>query len=105
MKIKAKEVYKKALCWFGTKSQVDMAIEEMSELIQALSKSKRGLNHNVAEEIADVMIMLNQMIILFDCKNEVELVMNEKIIRLNNLIAKERAISVARKLVDKDVKD
>ena len=51
---------------FGSSSQVDMCIEECSELIQALCKLKRGRDTNVEEEIADCLIMLEQMQFIFD---------------------------------------
>ena len=65
---------------YGDESQFSMAIEEMSELIQALEKHRRYkynsekldevLDH-VAEEIADVHIMLAQLIYIFDNDNVV----------------------------------
>lgn len=54
----------KAVEAYGDNSQVDMAVEEMSELIKALMKSRRNdvdiqrNLHNIIEEIADVEIML-----------------------------------------------
>lgn len=36
-----------AVAMFGTTKQIDIAIEEMAELTQALSKFKRGKIHNV----------------------------------------------------------
>lgn len=43
-------IYKNAIMTYGEIAQIDVAIEEMSELIQALSKYKRGKEHNVEEE-------------------------------------------------------
>ena len=66
MKIR-KRLYKKALrCW-GAYAQIDMVIEECSELIQAFQKAKRGKNNldNIFEEIADVEIMIEQMRCLY----------------------------------------
>lgn len=56
-----------ALMEFGVQSQVDMAIEECSELINALEKYRRGLvgNADVCTEIADVVIMCKQMGYIF----------------------------------------
>ncbi|MCB2308854.1 hypothetical protein LGL08_20415 [Clostridium estertheticum] len=59
-------VYKDAVQVFGVAKQVDMAIEEASELIQALCKYKRGLLHNVEEEMVDVEIMLEQLKLIFN---------------------------------------
>lgn len=55
---------------FGIKAQTDMLIEEMSELTQALLKLRRYADNNnerelrerdVCEEIADVLIVLAQI--------------------------------------------
>ena len=50
---------------YGFTSQADMAIEECSELIQAICKLRRGYseNHytNLLEEIADVLIVARQL--------------------------------------------
>ena len=50
----------KALNHFGNNVQKLKLIEEMAELTQAILK-----NSNVAEEIADVQIVLNQIKILY----------------------------------------
>jgi len=62
-------VCKRAVEEYGEFPQIIMAMEEMSELIQALSKSIRGKTDvdNIAEEIADVEIMLMQMKHIFHC--------------------------------------
>lgn len=63
-----------ALETFGKELQVTMAIEEMSELTKELCKNSRGQENttHIAEEIADVQIMLQQMVMLFDCAGQVE---------------------------------
>lgn len=67
------EILKNALKHYGANSQRIVAIEEMSELIKelckVLCKVARGEENaaHIAEEIADVRIMLDQMEILFDC--------------------------------------
>lgn len=69
----------------GYKMQTMVAIEEMSELTKELVKFMRG-EHNtdaIAEEIADVEIMLRQMKIIYDIKDEdVEKLMVIKLKRL-----------------------
>ena len=82
MKSNNKTIYKKAIETYGEIPQIDVAIEEMAELTQALSKYKRGKQHNVEEEIADVSIMLEQLKIIFDNK-KVKKIKNKKIKRLN----------------------
>ena len=69
-----KELYTKLLNLYGDK-QIIIAIEELSELQKELCKSLRNnYNYgNIVEEIADVEIMLEQMKIYFEIKeNEIE---------------------------------
>ena len=61
-------VCKKAIDTFGVANQQLKAVEEMGELIQAISKAIIGKEHNVEEEIADVEIMLTQLKIMYDLK-------------------------------------
>lgn len=56
-----KELYAAAIEKFGVETQIWMAIEEMSELIQAICKKKRGKNHNIEEEVVDCLIVLEQI--------------------------------------------
>ena len=70
-----KEIEGRAINTYGEQPQVDMAIEEMSELTKAILKYRRAenknkneaeyLEDNIIEEIADVQIMLDQMRIIF----------------------------------------
>lgn len=56
-------IYEQAIKTFGVPAQVDMLIEEMAELTQALLKWRRGKDvmENLHEEIADVEIVLAQI--------------------------------------------
>ena len=60
-------IYKQASDKWGTKAQIIVAIEEMSELIQALTKHLRTdlVTDNLAEENADVEIMIEQLRTIF----------------------------------------
>ena len=70
-----KEIECRAINTYGEQPQVDMTIEEMSELTKAILKYRRAENKNkneaeyleddIIEEIADVQIMLDQMRIIF----------------------------------------
>ena len=87
----SKTVYEAAVHTFGKESQKLIAIEEMSELIKALSKDTRYPNDpevldNVAEEIADVLIMLDQLKLIFQCSDAVREHKRKKTKRLANLI-------------------
>lgn len=78
-----------ALEHYGNIPQVDIAIEEMSELIKELLKNRRGEENRsmIADEMADVYIMLEQLKFIFGI-NETELKVNAefKIQRLKNRI-------------------
>jgi NTP pyrophosphatase (non-canonical NTP hydrolase) len=79
-------ILEKAVEKYGEK-QLDQAQEELAELIVAISKYKRNENKftisNVIEEIADVNIMIKQVMMLLDIK-EFE-VKSEEIYKLNRL--------------------
>lgn len=64
---------------YGLDNQLNKTIEECAELIQSLAKLES--RENTIEEIADVQIMLKQMLYLLDCEKEVEKVMEYKINR------------------------
>ena len=71
----------KAVCEWGKTAQVDMMIEECGELVSALSQERRGRKVDVASEIADVMIMAEQMRIMYGAY-EVDVAINAKMYRL-----------------------
>lgn len=61
---------------YGMESQIDIMQEECAELVQAVSKYKRGKDDDFShllEEMADVTIMIEQVLYLLDNKmNEAE---------------------------------
>lgn len=52
--------------------QLDIAIEEMSELTKEICKYKRGFDNreSIIEEIADVIIMMEQLRVIFDVEDD-----------------------------------
>lgn len=78
------DIYEKAVIKFGKTPQLIMAMEEMSELIQGLSKDIRGKRNedNISEEIADVEIMLAQLKIIYQNDAEVKKWKTDKLFRL-----------------------
>lgn len=78
------ETCRAALEAFGERAQMTMAIEEMSELAKELCKRCRGRDNveAIAEEVADVQIMLQQLVMLFDCAGQVETFRRYKLERL-----------------------
>lgn len=71
MDMTAKELYRRALDAYGAEAQTRMVFEEMAELQKELCKNSRGQYNwrHIAEEIADVEIMLEQMMVLHDCES------------------------------------
>lgn len=68
---------------YGVDSQLNIAIEEMSELIKEICKNKRG-NENkkeIVEEIADVYIMLEQLRFIFNINDDEIISMKDKKIK------------------------
>lgn len=83
------EVLREAIRRYGEFSQVDKAIEEMSELIKALLDLRRfpelsGARENVAQEMADVIIMLTQLCMLYGNFENVEQMIDWKVDRLED---------------------
>lgn len=69
--------------------QVVQAMEECGELIQALAKEindKPRDKNNIKEEIADVMIMVTQMMIYFSNENEIKWYMEHKLQRIKDYL-------------------
>lgn len=62
-----KEIFEKAIATYGEKSQKLMLIEEMSELTKEICKDFRGEERygGLAEEIADVEIVLTQVKMIY----------------------------------------
>ena len=87
-----KRIYREALETFGHEHQVRKLFEEMAELQVAICKTLDGRDDtaHVAEEIADVQIMLEQMEELFDCEYAVILRRRAKLARLEGRIKKAR---------------
>nr|WP_207709353.1 hypothetical protein [Acutalibacter sp. 1XD8-36] len=84
MMVDMMEVCKKAIENYGVESQIMMVMEEMSELQKELCKNYRGKENStcIAEEIADVEIMLEQMKILFDVHEQSKKFLEFKLQRL-----------------------
>lgn len=61
------EILSMAMKKYGLDSQIGMVMEECGELLTALNQYKRGRidKKRVAEEIADVIILMSQMSMVF----------------------------------------
>jgi len=107
--------YREAITKYGIINQLDMAVEECAELIQAINKVKRYLSndelkqlfeskgaasfvfenknkaevyYNICDEIADVQIMLGQLVEVFN-KTEVNFAHVQKLTRLMDNLKKQ----------------
>ena len=77
-------ILRAAIKYYGTGPQRDKAIEELSELIRALARCDDS--SNIAEEMADVRIMLDQLEIIFHNRDQVRKYELEKLKRLSDRI-------------------
>jgi NTP pyrophosphatase (non-canonical NTP hydrolase) len=75
------------ISFFGQDAQVNKAIEELAELIRGLSK--RDVE-NIAEEMADVYIMLTQLTIIFNNSDKISDYLSKKKKRLYYRISGKR---------------
>lgn len=80
------EVYTKALAHYGEENQLTVALEELSECQKEICKFLRGYGNagNLAEEVADALIMLEQVVHIFGLDEMVGQAMDRKINRLEN---------------------
>lgn len=85
------EVLQECVNTYGAEAQVDMAVEEMSELTKALLKYRRKeaqgskdleeARENILEEVADVIIMLTQLIMIYGGRDLVQETIENKVDR------------------------
>lgn len=89
-----KEQARQILQYYGILHQKSKAIEELAELIVALQKNllsgQDGLSKDVLEEIADVHIMLSQLLDDEGDKTQVSLIVDRKLKRQIRRIKKEK---------------
>jgi phosphoribosyl-ATP pyrophosphohydrolase len=80
-------IYQRAIDAFGEENQINKAIEECAEFISAVIKPhKPGEAERIVDEIADNIIMMNQMRLMFG-KDVVDERIAFKLARLEQLIA------------------
>jgi len=85
------DIYDRAIAHYGDKKQLLQACEECAELIQAISKATRYTGKSyvdgVCEEIADVLIMCEQVKRIFNISTvDVEKEKERKLTRLERYI-------------------
>lgn len=79
-----RQIYKQAIEKWGSDAQILMVFEEMSELQKELCKNWRGKDNaeQIAEEIADVEIVLAQLKMIYGISGIVRQFHEEKLMRL-----------------------
>ena len=88
------EILKKAIKHYGSQNQMMQTMEELSELSVAISKCIRypddiESKQHITEEIADTLIMIDQLKIILDIKDyEINCYKDYKLNRLNKRIEK-----------------
>lgn len=100
-------VCKRAVDVYGKEHQLIICMEEMAELTKELTKNLRGRRNlqDISEEVADVEIMLEQVKVIFDLKEEVSEAKEAKLLRLQKRIIRDTgeqdyATSLTRKWLD-----
>ena len=88
--VEREKVYASAIKAFGEEAQMVVALEELSECQKEICKFLRGIGNagNLAEEIADATIMLEQMRLIFGLNEPVCQKMEQKIRRLDERLAR-----------------
>lgn len=78
------EIYLKLIQKFGVETQSVVAVEELSELQKEVCKMLRKIGnvHNLAEEIADTLIVIEQLMLIHNCESEVMLLKQQKLQRV-----------------------
>lgn len=94
------DLFQSALDTFGAEAQTKKLFEEIGEFMEALCKCQDGRDKtsHLAEEIADVHIMLDQMAVMFDCSAEMERMKRYKLRRLEQRIEEAKLESNLRVL-------
>lgn len=85
-------IFDNVIDFYGAKNQLTVCIEELSELIKELCKVQRGIPNvdNIAEEMADVKIVLAQLDIIINNHDEVEKWIKKKLDRLKHRLEEDK---------------
>lgn len=104
-----KQLLERVITANGMNNQLDVAIEELSELIQAICKIKRrdslsnesfAVKGNLAEEMADVEIILAELKLLFDNEDDVKEWKNYKLDRLEKRLKEKSGFEIMSGVYD-----
>lgn len=84
-------IYRAVIYAWGAENQEKMVVEEMSELTKEICKHWRGRDNldAIADEIADVTIMLEQLRLIYNLNDAVRAHMDKKILRLQDRLTED----------------
>lgn len=90
LKEQDRAVFTDAISAYGAEAQKWVFVGEVGELLDAIADHKRGraTRDNIAEEIADVEIMLEQLKIIYAIEGSVNFWRRKKIMRLAENLSK-----------------
>lgn len=85
------KTYTNAFLRHGEEKQLIVALEELSELQKEITKFLRGTGNagRIAEEAADVLICVEQIIYFFGISEMVDIQMDRKVLRLDDKLRRE----------------
>ena len=86
-----RDIYNRAVDLYGVENQLIVANEELAELGKEICKHLRGIGNreNLIEELADVVIMCDQLKMICNCDAEVDEEIAQKMERLERNIEKD----------------
>lgn len=89
-----KDLYVRAINKWGVEAQCDQAVEECAELIASLKHLKRGKvsEDELIDELADVYLMLGQLIYMFG-EDKLNAAVDRKIVKLEKLLVENDSMS------------
>lgn len=96
------KIYKQAIETYGINMQSIIAIEEMAELIKEICKWFRGKAdiNAIAEESADVSIVLEQLQLIHDIKSGMNRYREEKLERLEHQLEEDARVPLKTHLTE-----
>lgn len=92
---KAYKIMKKAIKKYGVEKQLLICIEELSELIQAITKMERYPNdetrkNGLTEELTDVLICLDYLALIYEIdESKIDEIWSKKLKRLKERMKNE----------------
>lgn len=83
--------YMNAFIRYGETNQAVVAMEELSECQKEIAKFIRGIGNAgaLAEEVADALICLEQVMMIYGIREMVQIQMDRKVMRLDDKLRRE----------------